>query len=113
MKQYTIPFKEIALKDLAKVGGKNASLGEMIRNLSSMGVAVPGGFAITVDAFYDFLSFNCLSPHLQQTLDRLDRSTLDNLSEVGSACREIILRGGFPEDVRSSILKAYDDLEKK
>ncbi|HEX8038741.1 MAG TPA: phosphoenolpyruvate synthase [Chryseosolibacter sp.] len=113
MKQYTIPFKEIALRDLAKVGGKNASLGEMIRNLSAMGVAVPGGFAITVDAFYDFLSFNCLSPHLQQTLDRLDRSTLENLSEVGNQCRQIILKGSFPDNVRASILQAYDELEKK
>ncbi len=113
MKKYTIPFNDLTLKDLAKVGGKNASLGEMIRNLSSMGVAVPGGFAITAEAFYDFLSFNCLSPHLQQTLDRLDRSTLENLSEVASACREIVMRGNLPQDVKSAILKSYGDLEKK
>lgn len=112
MKSYTIPFNELTMKDLGQVGGKNASLGEMIGNLSSLGVRVPDGFAVIVQAFYDFLSFNSLCPQLQVTLDRLERTTLQNLSEVGASCRQLILSGIFPENVKAAVLTAYEALGK-
>src|SRR5690606_27992845 len=93
-------------------GGKNASLGEMIRNLSPLGIAVPDGFALTVAAFYDFLAFNCASPQLQVVLDRLDRGTLANLAEIGETCRAIIKRGTFPEPVKRVIVEAYNQFQK-
>lgn len=113
MKKYIIPFSELTMGDVATVGGKNASLGEMIRSLSSLGVAVPNGFAVTVDAFHDFLAFNALCPQLQQVVDRLDRESLENLSEVGEECRALIMRGSIPSDVSTSIAEAYQALEKQ
>lgn len=112
MKRYISPFSELTVKDLAQVGGKNASLGEMIKNLSPLGIAVPNGFAVTVAAFYDFLSFNAMSPQIQTVLDRLNRLTLENLSEVGSSCRAIIMHGIFPEELKLAIVQAYRRLEK-
>ncbi len=112
MKQYIIPFEKLSMKDVADVGGKNASLGEMITNLSTLGIAVPPGFAVTVAAFYDFLAFNDASTQIQVALDRLDRGNLVNLSEVGEACRTIIKRGTFSESVKQAVVDAYKQLQK-
>lgn len=112
MKRYIIPFSELTMKDLADVGGKNASLGEMIRNLSPLGIAVPNGFAVTVTAFYDFLYFNTISPQIQVVLDRLNRLTLENLSEIGASCRALIMRSIFPGELKNAILDAYRELGK-
>ena len=113
MSAFVIPFDNITMDDLSRVGGKNASLGELIRNLSPLGINVPDGFAVTVEAFYDFLAFNSLSPQIQQALDRIDRSTLVNLSEAGACCRDLIMRGIFPEDVTKAIKSAYSELMEK
>lgn len=110
MRSFIIPFENVTMADLPRVGGKNASLGEMIRKLSKLEIAIPDGFAITVEAFYDFLSFNSLSPQIQRVLDRLDRTGLENLSEIGSSCRDLIMRGTFPEAVEQAIKAAYNDL---
>lgn len=111
MKRYTIPFSKLTMTDLPQVGGKNASLGEMIGSLSSMGIRVPDGFAVTVEAFQEFLSFNSICPQLQTVLDRLDRNTLENLDEVGAECRAVMMRGMLPESVKEAIRTAYADLE--
>lgn len=107
---FTLPFSKLASKDVAQVGGKNASLGEMIHHLSELGIAVPDGFAITVEAFHEFLSLNTLSPLIQRTLDRLDRKTLGNLSEVGACCRELIMKSNFPPAVIAAIREAHGEL---
>lgn len=111
MKQFIISFRQLTMKDVGDVGGKNASLGEMIQNLSPFGIAVPDGFAVTVAAFYEFLAFNGASPQLQDALGRLDRGTLANLSEVGAACRSIISKGTFPASVKQAIVDAYHQLQ--
>lgn len=113
MKRYIIPFEQLEMKDVSLVGGKNASLGEMTKNLSSLGIAVPDGFAVTVDAYHDFLAFNAISPRIQFVLNRLDRITLRNLSEVGEECRSIVMGGFLPKDVSEQLLKAYRQLEHK
>lgn len=98
------------MKDLPKVGGKNASLGEMIHNLSPMGIAVPDGFAITVDAYDNFLSHNSLTPALLAILNRLERRSLENLAGVGKQCRELILKSVFPPAVEEAIRQALKTL---
>lgn len=113
MKSLIVPFSKISMDDLARVGGKNASLGEMIRNLSPLGVSIPDGFAITVDAFYKFLAFNTISPLIQGSLDRINRLTLENLSEAGACCRKLIIEGIFPDDVSRAIKRAYSELMEK
>lgn len=104
---YILPFSELTMQDIAKVGGKNASLGEMIQKLTPLGVNVPSGFAITAGAFYDFLSFNELNDKLREKLGTLDRTTLDNLPEVGAQCRDMVLKATFPGKVEQAIANAY------
>lgn len=110
MDKYIKTFKQISSDDVAKVGGKNASLGEMINNLQPLGVEVPDGFAITVDAYNEFLAVNVLTPVLQDLLNQLDRQSLGNLAAIGERCRSVILNAVFPEEVGESIRKAYTDL---
>ena len=110
MNKYIKAFNQISSEDVAKVGGKNASLGEMINSLKPLGVEVPDGFAITVEAYTEFLAVNALTPVLQNILDRLDRKSLSNLAEIGEKCREHILSSKFPREVEESIRESYDKL---
>ncbi|GCC50400.1 phosphoenolpyruvate synthase [Chryseotalea sanaruensis] len=110
MNQYIKNFKSISADDVSKVGGKNASLGVMINNLSSFGVHVPNGFAITTDAYKKFLEENLLTNLLQNELDKLERESLKNLALIGERCRSLVLNAKFPEDIREAIIKAYESL---
>jgi pyruvate, water dikinase len=110
MKKFIKDFSRISLNDVAIVGGKNASLGEMISSLATLGVEVPDGFAITVDAYSEFLTANALIPLLQNQLDTLDRKSLNNLSAVGEKCRSIILSSKLPSNVEEEIRVAYSKL---
>lgn len=110
MKTIIKKFTETSLDDVSSVGGKNASLGEMISKLREIGVEVPDGFAITVDAYTDFLQHNRLTEPLQELLSGLDREKLSNLQEVGSKCRELILRGEFPTAAEKKIRTAFSEL---
>lgn len=110
MKKIIIPFGDLSMKDLPDVGGKNASLGEMIGNLSKLQVAVPDGFAITAHAFYEFLAFNALSSQLQNTLDQLDRTKLSNLADIGKRCRDMVMKGTIPVDIEQAIRRAHSKL---
>lgn len=113
MKNFIYPFEELSMKEVDKVGGKNASLGEMICNLSSLGIRVPDGFAISVSAYYDFLTFNELLPQLKKTLSQLNRISLDNLSVVGKTCRELIMKSDFSESLKTVIEDSHAELVKK
>ena len=113
MNSFIIPFSKITMTDLPKVGGKNASLGEMIQCLSPYGIQVPDGFAVTVDAYHEYISFNSCAPLLNDILNRLDVASLDNLSEVGSACRKLLTDDVMPEPVQHAITEAYKEMEKK
>lgn len=104
---FIIPFKNISMQDVNKVGGKNASLGEMIRHLSDAGIRVPDGFAITVDAFRQFMEFNNLYALIMDSLNDLDPKTLDKLPIVAEECRNLILNSDFPSSLRDAIIKAY------
>lgn len=112
MKNYVKPFSELTMEDVPKVGGKNASLGEMMYHLSGYGISVPDGYALTVDAYHDFLSFNSLAPMLQNHLDRLDTETLNNLPEVAQNCREIILGATVQKPILRALEEGYNQLVK-
>lgn len=111
MKTTTIPFEKLTMKDTQIVGGKNASLGEMIGQLSKAGIRVPGGFAIVVDAYKEFMNHNTLYALIQDCLNRLNPENLDNLSDVAASCRSLILHGGFPESVKEAIEAAYKSMD--
>ncbi|MDC0535394.1 phosphoenolpyruvate synthase, partial [Francisellaceae bacterium] len=80
---YVLPFDQVGVNDVDKVGGKNSSLGEMISNLTSLGVNVPNGFATTADAYRDFLKNDGLDKRISDKLKTLDVDNLDDLAEAG------------------------------
>src|SRR5690242_4799352 len=94
--QYTINLSEVSLESLNLVGGKNASLGEMIQNLSQLGIHVPGGFAITVQAYREFLEYNKLDAVIHEIISKIDTNNLISLSRGGTQIRQLIRNGKFP-----------------
>lgn len=107
---YIKKFSEISSKDIAIVGGKNASLGEMYCNLTPKGIRVPNGFAITSMAYWDFLEHNKISSKLNDILSKLDTTSFGNLSEIGLKSRNLILESSFPQELKEEIIKAYKHL---
>jgi len=108
--KYTVPFSEIKMTDILQVGGKNASLGEMIQNLSPLGVEVPDGFAITVDAYRYFIEFNNLSDSIHEIVSQTNVDDVIDLRRNGLKVRQLIREGKFPDDMSEAILKAYKNL---
>ena len=109
MSGYIAPFESIGLADLESVGGKNASLGEMISHLSAAGVDVPGGFAITAQAYRDFLS-GALGDRIHASLDALDVEDLGTLARTGSEIRSWIADTPLPLGLAAHIETAYREL---
>ena len=103
-------LNQISLKDFDDVGGKNSSLGEMISNLSKLGVNVPGGFAITSTAFNEFLSLSGLDQIISEELSNLDVENLTDLRRSGKKLRGLILKTSLPEVLISEIEKAWNDI---
>jgi len=103
-------FAELGLADLDRVGGKNASLGEMVANLASAGVRVPLGFATTAEAYRRFLREAGLEALLRERLDALDVDDIAALTAAGAAIRAAIRSAAFPPGLQSQIRAAYDRL---
>lgn len=110
MEKYIKKFSELGMSDLALVGGKNASLGEMFTQLTPKGILVPKGFAITVKAFRDFISHNNLEHPISLLMKGLDRTTYHNLEMVGKDVRVLIVSGRFPARLSGEITAAYDEM---
>lgn len=113
MADYIRFFNDLSNKDTAEVGGKNASLGEMISQLGPKGIQIPAGFATTSQAYWDFLDHNGLREDLTSTLEKLDKEQFKNLTKIGKELRQKVLKGEFPEELAKSIKKAYKELEEK
>jgi pyruvate,water dikinase len=107
-----MPFNQLRNTDVALVGGKNASLGEMTVSLTNFGIRIPEGFALTAQAFRLFMSENSLNQKLSEELLKLDKEKLSNLSEVGKKCRELISSGKLPQIICDEILQFYRALNK-
>ena len=99
------------MDDVPVVGGKNASLGEMISNLASAGISVPGGFATTAEAFRDFLSHNDLDSKINGLLQDFDVEDVDSLEKVGAQIRESVMQTPFPAALEQSVREAYSALQ--
>ena len=106
-------FHEVGLEDVPLVGGKNASLGEMIRELSPLGVRVPEGFATTSEAYWHFLEHNGLKEAIARELGELDPEDPKALQRVSRRLRNLILKGEYPQDLREEILEAYRRLSEE
>ena len=105
--EYVVPFEKLGIGDVERVGGKNASLGEMISNLASAGVTVPGGFATTAQAYNDFLHSNGLDERIHAALDTLDVSDVAALAHVGAQIREWIMAAELPSELDAAIRAAF------
>ena len=111
MKPYIIAFEHLQNKDVELVGGKNASIGEMISGLASLGVSVPGGFATTSHAYRDFLMQGGLDERIRKTLATLDVDDVDRLSAVGAQIRGWMLATAFPARLQEEVLSAYRNMQ--
>ncbi|KON79748.1 phosphoenolpyruvate synthase [Azoarcus sp. PA01] len=109
MTRYVIPFTELRMSDVEQVGGKNASLGEMISQLPAS-VRVPGGFATTADAFREFLAHQGLAGRIAAALDALDVDDVDTLAKTGAQIRQWIVETPFPAKLEEEIHAAYNVL---
>ena len=112
-KKYILWFKEIGIKDVLDVGGKNGSLGEMYNSLSKKGVNIPNGFALTSAAYWHFIKENNFEKKLKDIFADFNPKSIKSLQEIGKKSRRLILSGKFPEDLKKEIFKAYKTLEKK
>ena len=110
MEPYVIKLAELGMNDVETVGGKNASLGEMISNLSNLGVTVPGGFATTATAYRAFLATDGLDQRIATVLDDLDVDDIDALLHAGQTIRQWILDTPLPDRLRTDIQVAWDDM---
>lgn len=103
-------LSQVNINDINIAGGKNASLGEMIKNMESLGIKVPGGFIITVKGYYDFLEYNYLDEFITKTLSEIDSDDLLLLKKSSEAIRKRIIEGHFPYHLRKQIEEAYEKL---
>jgi len=110
VEDYILWFDQLGMADVERVGGKNASLGEMISNLSEVGVTVPGGFATTAHAYREFLSHDGLNERINDTLKRLDVDDVQALSKAGSDIRQWIIDTPLPPAFEAALADAYDEL---
>jgi pyruvate, water dikinase len=108
--QYIDWFDALRMTDVGSVGGKNASLGEMINQLSHLGVRVPGGFATTADAYRDFLAQDGLATRIQSSLNKLNVDDVTALAKTGKQIRKWIVETPFPERLESDIRSAHQKM---
>ncbi len=109
--EYIINLNNVTLKDINRVGGKNASTGEMIQHLSKQGVNVPGGFATTVAAFRDFLHQNNLTTKITDLLENLDVNNVSALHRTSKTIRQWILKTAFSSEFERAVAQAYNELK--
>jgi len=109
---YVVWFDQLGMQDVERVGGKNASLGEMISHLSSAGVSVPGGFATTAAAYREFLAHDGLDQRIRQLLDELDVDDVQQLARTGEAIRQAIMEAPFPPALDRALEEAWQVLTR-
>lgn len=113
MIEYVVELDRLSMDDVSSVGGKNASLGEMLQNLTPLGVSVPGGFATTADAYREFLVQDGLKDRIAERLHHLDITDILALQAAGSDIRRWINEVPFPAEMEKAIDEAYARLEKE
>ncbi|MDH0705390.1 phosphoenolpyruvate synthase [Pseudomonas sp. GD03862] len=112
MVEYVVSLDKLGVHDVEHVGGKNASLGEMISNLAGAGVSVPGGFATTAQAYRDFLEQSGLNDRIHAALDALDVDDVNALAKTGAQIRQWVMEAEFPERLNSEIRTAFGEMSK-
>jgi pyruvate,water dikinase len=108
--KYILELSEVGINDIEVVGGKNASLGEMIQNLTSLGVNIPNGFVVTVAAYREFLKYNNLEGTVRHIINSIDYENIESLRRGGQQIRLLLTNGRFPKEMSEVIIKAYEKL---
>jgi len=106
-------FEDISLDDVPKVGGKNASLGEMIRELKKDGVAVPNGFALTSESYFDFLQRAGIKDKIRKIISKINIKNLRDLNQKSKEIQNLILKANLPKDLHEKTLKFYRKLSEE
>lgn len=106
-------FNAISMTDIGIVGGKNASLGQMISGLSRHEIPIPNGFAITADGYWHYLEHNKLLPTIRKQLASLNKNNITSVQKVGATIRRMMLAGTMPADLEKEILAAYQALSRE
>ena len=113
MKELTKKFKEVGINDVGEVGGKNASLGEMIKYLKPKGVKLPDGFIVTATAYRNFLKETGLDKKIREILRYLNTRDLKKLGEKTAEVRKLIIQAKMPSDLKEEIALGYRTMEKE
>jgi len=111
--KYIVDLSEVRLSNLELVGGKNASLGEMIQNLGKLGVNIPEGFALTVEAYWEFINHNKLDKQIRRHIRKMKKDDLVSLKKTGLEIRQLIRNGKWPREVKEEIRDNYTLLSQK
>ncbi len=109
---FILPLNKVRLSDKEIVGGKNASLGEMIQFLQPLGIRIPGGFVITVEAFRHFISVNDLDKRIRSFESEIDYGNVESLRRAGLKIRQLVRNSKFPPELSSCIIEAYNELSQ-
>jgi pyruvate,water dikinase len=107
---FILPLDKVGKEDLDVVGGKNASLGEMLQNLTAVGIKIPNGFVITVAAYRKFLEYNNLNDIIKHIVNSIDFDSIEALRRGGQQVRLLINNGRFPKEMSEIIIDAYNKL---
>ena len=113
MNSNIIWFKELGHNDVDTVGGKNASLGEMISKLTKAGIRVPNGFATTAEAFRQFIAHNHLEKRINDELNNLDINDVDALQKSGAAIRQWVIDAPLQNDLQQDIISAWKTMNEQ
>src|SRR4029079_16036720 len=111
MKQnFILNLSDVGIDDVDLVGGKNASLGEMLQNLSHLGISIPDGFVITVEAYREFIEYNDLEYSITSIISAIEHDNIESLRRGGQQVRLLIENGRFPKSMSEKIIEAYSRL---
>lgn len=111
--KYTLLLNQVGINDIPLVGGKNASLGEMLQNLTKLGVQVPDGFVLTVDAYYEYIKINNLDTEIKRIVNGIDYENIESLRRGGLLVRQLIQNGKFSDEMTQQITDAYNTMSQK
>jgi pyruvate,water dikinase len=109
---YLADLKKVGLKDIDQVGGKNASLGEMLQNLSQLGIQIPGGFVVTVAAYREFIRYNNLDEAIHNVINNIKLDDIESLRRGGLQARQLLKNAKFPRELSDAIIEKYYELSK-
>tara|TARA_R100001198_G_C5235675_1_gene213687 strand:+ start:335 stop:2818 length:2484 start_codon:yes stop_codon:yes gene_type:complete len=109
-KEFIVNLSDVGMDDVHKVGGKSASLGEMLQHLTKLGIRVPNGFAITAEAYWEFIHYNGLQTIITGLVNQIKKDDVVSLRKIGTEVRQLIRNGKWPKELKDSIRDKYTEL---